>query len=473
MKVGSTNKFSYMTMEISRTFERDLEQKIYELFREELPKDFDINKDQRLDSSRRADITITKEDKRIAVIEVKVGLQSGSIRNLIENQLTNLASLAGFRYAIIAQDEDKFLLKDCYSNENNTFDALSIHDICKKIVEAGTIRNGELEIYRDAVFDKLKKLFNEIEKQFEDRNKKMRSFINKYKGASMEMDEDSFYFTDKKVEDKLFECFLEKFVGDRVCRYTSLPSVFRTLDEEKQSMCCIVGMNDRSECTYADSYLQRLGAPTMLSSKTPYEARIENSFYILSCMDEEKYDDLTMWRLYGDNTRGVNILYNVGKVMPGGFKMYCINYAEQQGERGHNALNIISELMCLTVANRKFRLKKWNEWKHFFKPYEYRDEKEIKLLYTKDKPINNKKGKPVNKWILTGDYQIVCPLVLFDLPKFPLKIEEIKLGPNCPDVDVNQLQIELMIKGKGTLGITRKQDVVNTSRIETYRLSNN
>lgn len=255
--------------------------------------------------------------------------------------------------------------------------------------------------------------------------------------------------------------FLKKFEGEKICRYTSLSSLYRTINEGKQSMCCIVGMNDRSECTYADNYMRGKQIENNSTYKTPYEVEVENKFFILSCMDAEKYDDLTMWRLYGDNTRGVNILYNVNKEGLNGFKLYYIDYAEADGR--HLTLDKIKNLMALKVDERTFRMRKWDEWKHFFKPYEYRDEKEIRLLY-------NRKNEQAHLWILTSDYQIVCPLMIFGLDKFPLIIDEVKLGPNCPDIVVNQLQVEMMMREKlQTPGWKKKENIVKTSGIGTYR----
>ena len=144
---------------------------------------------------------------------------------------------------------------------------------------------------------------------------------------------ESFYFDDENLEDELFDCFLKKFEGEKICRYTSLSSLYRTINEGKQSMCCIVGMNDRSECTYADNYMRGKQIENNSTYKTPYEVEVENKFFILSCMDAEKYDDLTMWRLYGDNTRGVDILYNGKKEGWKGFRVYYCDYDEANGSR--------------------------------------------------------------------------------------------------------------------------------------------
>ena len=48
-------------------------------------------------------------------------------------------------------------------------------------------------------------------------------------------------------EDKLFEILVGgQFNGERLCRYTSLYSLYRTINEQSQSMCSIVCMNDKT-----------------------------------------------------------------------------------------------------------------------------------------------------------------------------------------------------------------------------------
>ena len=308
------------------------------------------------------------------------------------------------------------------------------------------------------------RLDNSLSSISDDTNEKYLNFKEKYSGTDFLIDDYSFSFKDEKVEDELFDCLLKRFEKVKVCRYTSLHSLFRTINEGEQSVCCIVGMNDKSECTYADSYIRTSNNTESLPVKTIYDACEENKYFILSCMDSQKYDDLTMWRLYGDNTKGVNILYEVDKNKLNKFKFYYIDYAEDAGPQGHRSLNFIRDLLNLKVGGRSFRLRTWNEWKHFFKPYEYRDEMEIRLLY-------NRQTNPAGKWILTGDYSIACPLALFNLKRFPLVVDEIKLGPNCPDVVSNLLQLELLLQEKqSTIRTTKKKGIVQSSQVKTYRL---
>lgn len=441
-----------LTMEKKRSQSQELESIIYQQFRENLSEEFDIFLEQRLDSRMRADIAISKEDIKLAIIEIKPNLYDRHDRLDIERHVTNLAYNGQFRYAIIAVDANTLLIKDCYLNKNDEFKRMKLEAICHAFE---IIRNPDYvpgKEYREAVFEKLKELMP---------GEKAKAFYKKNRAAAMMRDEDSFYFANEDLEDGLFDCFLKKFDDEKICRYTSLSSLYRTINDGEQSMCCIVGMNDRSECTYADNYIKGQQNGNNSTYKTPYEAEVENKFFILSCMEATKYDELTMWRLYGDNTRGVNILYDVNKGGLKGFKLYYIDYAEANGS--HRTLDMIKSLMALKVDKRTFRLRKWDEWKHFFKPYEYRDEKEIRLLY-------NRKDKPVCKWILTSDYQIACPLMIFKLDTFPLKMEEVKLGPNCPDIVTNQQQVEMLMREKLQMpGRPKTANVVKTSVIGTYR----
>lgn len=60
--------------------------------------------------------------------------------------------------------------------------------------------------------------------------------------------------------------------------------------------------------------------------------------------------------------------------------------------------------------------------------------------------------------------------MIFKLDKFPLKMEEVKLGPNCPDIVANQQQVEMLMREKLQMpGRPKTANVVKTSVIGTYR----
>lgn len=462
--------------------ESDLEFALFCKFREYLSEDFDVLLEPLLEGRWRADITISRGSERLAVIEVKAHIFKNESRIIYaQEQVNRYASIEGSRYAIIAGENNYFSIRDCTSN-SGIFRETTFEKICELLERKNDQQIADNDKYRDGLFGLIKDFFINVDstdstidgvqissdnKSYTvyEKNKNLISFMNHHNQLSFIIEGRYFYFEDESIEDVFFQCLVKKFNGKEVCRYTSLASLFRTINDKSQSMCCIAGMNDNSECTYADNYVSINKRPESLPIKTLYEASQENNYFILSCMDLGRYDDLTMWRLYGDNTKGTNILYSLKDDYSDSFKLYYIDYAEESGDEGHLSLNLIKILNELTIDGKEFRFRKWNEWKHFFKPYEYRDELEIRLLY------NRKQNKDEGvKWILTNDYNIVCPLYITSLDNFPFVIKEIRLGPNCPDMEVNKLQLELLIKEKNTpRDNTLKNAIIQASRISSYR----
>ena len=286
---------------------------------------------------------------------------------------------------------------------------------------------------------------------------RIKTFVATCKDNDFEVKGGKLCFSDIKKENEFFEQLIESFDGDIVYRYTSLDSLFLTLKTGKQGMCCLVGMNDKSEVYYADKYLKRE------SGKTAYDRNKENNFFILSCVEDTPEENLMMWRLYGDNTKGVRIKYTP-KAMPDGFRFAKIYYGS--GIDKHPGLDFIKKIQELYFGPIRFLFRHYDYWKHFFKPYDYAMENEVRLLYetTASNPPKT------TEWIKGGEFSILIPLVLFDEKAFPLDIEEIKIGPNMSARDTNLLQIRQLVKDKTIYPISKDVDKnVSMSRIEHYR----
>ena len=152
----------------------------------------------------------------MAIIEIKPRLYDRPDKPDIEKHVTDLAYNGRFRYAIIAVDENTLLIKDCYLNRSDEFKRMPLEAICHIF---DIIRDPDLVPgieYREAVF---KNLINLIP------GEKAKAFCEKNRAAAMMRDDESFYFANEDVEDELFDCLLEKFEGEKICRYTSLSSL--------------------------------------------------------------------------------------------------------------------------------------------------------------------------------------------------------------------------------------------------------
>ena len=89
--------------------------------------------------------------------------------------------------------------------------------------------------------------------------------------------------------------------------------------------------------------------------------------------------------------------------------------------------------------------------KHFFKPCEYEDEHEVRILFQiEDKAT--KVTEVTSGWGLTNDHSVINPYVEFSLNHkdlLPFKIIKVVLGPTCPAKSLNKVQLQEMIKDKG------------------------
>lgn len=259
----------------------------------------------------------------------------------------------------------------------------------------------------------------------------------------IQKDENGPYYFQEDDTDSFFNSLLssgKEFYS--VYRYTSLASLFETLKNKSYRLNCIVGMNDPTEIDYFEDYV----GPDYLR----YLHEGKNDIFISSC--STLADDLTMWRLYGDNAKGVCIEFDV-RGSDFGCVKNLVSYADKNGK--NVKLNIVRDLIECGLDLRGLE-----KWKHFFKPYEYSIEKEYRVLLTKKYNENDEK----RKWVITNNSSILNPVYDIDLDAKPISMKRIILGPKCPEREINKKQLEVMMKENGITGIK-----VCESKIMNYR----
>ncbi len=261
-------------------------------------------------------------------------------------------------------------------------------------------------------------------------------------------------FTDEQTEDAFFSTLISTQIPDVLCRYTNRHNLFLMLNEKKQNMCSVVCMNDRGECDYTDKWLK-------------YEDALneENNSFILSLIPGNKEDDLTMWRLYGDDARGVCLVYKIkgelsnGKFNSKGFYLAPVSYGTSVDS--HPELELVQSMAGLSIRGWNFKFERWSIWKHFFKSYRFSDEGEIRLLY-----IGNIDKW---KWIENPDSGIVSKMALHDImdeKSFPLQLIRVRVGLKSPDPLAISKQFQFMANQVFNDG---EKVYVNRSRIREYR----
>ena len=119
-------------------------------------------------------------------------------------------------------------------------------------------------------------------------------------GAFFEFNEKECSLT-KAQEKQFMKCLLGTVPsGESLFRYTSNESFQRILNEKRHSMSSLAIMNDTTEIDYAASYLKKQG----IDEEQQIAAKDSVYTYITSL--SQLKDDLTVWRLYGNDTKGVS-----------------------------------------------------------------------------------------------------------------------------------------------------------------------
>lgn len=274
------------------------------------------------------------------------------------------------------------------------------------------------------------------------------------------------------LEFALFESLTEEYKGDLICRFTSLRSLVRSIQEQSQSMCSIVCMNDKSEVNYVSNYLVK----KRFISAGFYNGKVgdANSNFILSCCDDKKIEDLSMMRLYSDDARGVVIIYEINHGLLGNnsnFILRKINYQRDSGD--HPELDILGQILNANIGGYPIWMPSILKWAHFFKPKEYKDEEEVRLLYCDSSPKDVVAGVK-SKWIHDSSYNILAQIRTFDITMknnvFPLTIDNIILAPKMQESEINCEQIENFIKEKQiNISKAATSQLVEISNIDHYR----
>ncbi|WP_428057012.1 DUF2971 domain-containing protein [Candidatus Avelusimicrobium fimicolum] len=299
----------------------------------------------------------------------------------------------------------------------------------------------------------LENVFKEGINQFLQHNdiinsQKLRELIDAPRNEPIIQGNDPFYF-EPSFEEKFFKIFFPPQKIDETCRYTSFNVLFDILRNQKIRMNGICGMNDKSEIDYVEKYIYKHNTNNDRDEIT----NINNTF-ILSCCKAEKKDNLTMWRLYGDDAKGVNLIFDIkDENTSNNFYLAEVTYDQK-------ILNLLKEIVNIFDQKRsKFIFKQLYYYRHFFKSKDYKEEKEIRLLY-------KWKNKIQKHWQIAQNFNILNPYIEINIHEFPLQLREIILGPTLKEQIINKKQLESFLIENGYHNIK-----ISPSEIEHYRNS--
>ena len=225
-------------------------------------------------------------------------------------------------------------------------------------------------------------------------------------------------------------------------------------------MSSIIGMADDTESFYADYYLAKQIKGLSEDSYNKLKQYQQGCHcFILSCVKEEK-ENIKMWDEYGDHAKGVRIRLSPKENRSSLFWIAPISYAKD--DNIHPEIDLLVKLRQIG-----WNMKRWNVWQHFFKPKEFKNENEVRLLY-----INDDSNLPSEDviWLYKGE--TIFPLFMFDMTldkikSFPYEISGITLGPLCHNQDVNKSAIkELMLSNHFFDEATDLDELFTNSKIQ-------
>ena len=403
-----------------------------------------------------ADIVVFDVDgKPVAVFEVKKFPQAWAIHKQLDSSLPRTFAVQGVTYSVLT-DGDEFWMWSPESGEyvKTDFDFVldSIQNGLPALGDIPTVEQIGQAITDVAVKVSLKQR-NAI-RTFIEKNRTRKLFKADAKTGKIE-------FSTPSAEDAFFSHLLNRRIPTKLCRFTTRHNMFLLFKDGKQNMCSIVCMNDKSEETYAD---KRIGWDESWGS-----IHLENNnCFILSLMPQEKSDDLTMWRLYGDDAKGVCLNYEIqekqrGRKLKGDFYISSVSYGEN--EKKHRELDFLRGVMQINLNHWQFQLKRWHIWKHFFKSFRFKDENEVRLLYLSDGKTNEEK-----QWIENSASGIVSKMLLFPMiptNTFPLTLTNVIVGPKAPEPRKIAEQFSFMVSQEWSA--YKPQILIRQSDIKEYR----
>jgi hypothetical protein len=263
------------------------------------------------------------------------------------------------------------------------------------------------------------------------------------------------YCLRKDTEEKIFSDFIiHESESQKYAKYTSLQTLIATLTSGKIRLNSIVTMNDKTEVNYLSDAAKNYKEPI---EKEGDEYMFANKRFITSFTT--RIDELDMWRFYGDNARGVCMVFEKYKERLE--KIKDITYIKKEKSQ----LDGIKKLLDnLDKEEIKFRIIIIDSNCPYLKPDDFKTEKEGRLLLEVNRPDN---------WYINSDSGIVTPYIERKISfndkdmgedYFPLKLTSIILGPEMEQMDINKYQIEYLLQKDYLWGIE-----ISKSKITSYR----
>lgn len=253
---------------------------------------------------------------------------------------------------------------------------------------------------------------------------------------------------------------------EKICRYSSLDSLFNILKYKTLRMNGLPGMNDKGEGLFAWNLIYK--EDKVNNDVYKQQKREINNAFIISFSSNLKIDDLTQWRMYGDDAKGVCCIFSVQKEkIKDRFFLHKVRYIKEPKDNEDISDELLQSFKKYVTQQSDLTYSDLSPAIFFYKSDSYKIEDEIRLLVDNKNTTAYKTREFKREWLLTNANNIPNPYIDIPLNSIPLKLEHILLGPNMNDVDTVQVQLETMLNQQGF------NASVDISNIKSYRNQNN
>ena len=264
------------------------------------------------------------------------------------------------------------------------------------------------------------------------------------------------YYLHNEVSEELLKSFLpevskEQFVG----KYTTTSTLFEIMKSGKIRLNSIISMNDKTETSFLSELTRNYDEPTETAELATIRA---NATHIISFSSST--DNLDMWRWYGDDGKGVCLVFE--RDVKKDKELMTVSYVDAKLQKEINRVSgFLDELKKEDVA---FRFHQFEDYRHFIKPKEYKPESECRMIV---------KSGHHDGWFIHSENGIMTPYIEAKLVNalncekedvFPYKLSKVILGPKFREEAINKTQIRMMCFERGWIDV----DIVE-SKIKSYR----
>lgn len=302
----------------------------------------------------------------------------------------------------------------------------------------------------------------ELPADYEERKEKIKKVVKKHFNKDVGTDDIAYdrmnhcYYLRNEVSEELLKPFIpEVSKAQYVGKYTTTNTLFEILRNGKIRLNSIISMNDKTET----SFLSDLVKNHYDSLETAEVETIRaNSTHIISF--STKTDNLDMWRWYGDDGKGVCLVFE--RSVEKDEELKSVSYVDSKLQRRIDKIRKF--LGDMKQEGIDFRFHLLEDYRHYIKPSEYIPEDECRMIV--------RCGRH-DGWFIHSENGIMTPYIEARLVNmvncetegvFPYRLKRVILGPKFSECAINKTQINMLCMERRWFDV----EVVE-SEIKSYR----